>query len=117
MRLVTDQGDYHRVEVEEEHDKMETELEKGFLLVYIQLPEDLSGVQKMCVIQDFLDVEGEERCVEEQRDPVAIDKEEEGQEAMDGSFRYNVCVETVAEINRINIVTFQIAIHNREEHL
>lgn len=32
MRLVPDQGNDHRVEVEEEHDKMETELDEGFLL-------------------------------------------------------------------------------------
>lgn len=31
MRLITDQGNNHAVEVEEEHQEMETELDEGFL--------------------------------------------------------------------------------------
>ena len=31
VRLVADEGDDHAVEVEEEHDEMETELDEGFL--------------------------------------------------------------------------------------
>jgi len=31
VRLVADEGDNHAVEVEEEHDEMETELDEGFL--------------------------------------------------------------------------------------
>jgi hypothetical protein len=31
MGLIVDQGDYHAVEVEEEHKKMEAELKEGFL--------------------------------------------------------------------------------------
>jgi hypothetical protein len=31
MRLVADEGDDHAVEVEEEHDKVEAELDEGFL--------------------------------------------------------------------------------------
>jgi hypothetical protein len=112
----------------------------SYLLVHIQLPEDLSGVQKMCVIHDssdhvskalksqqlpaptaspkdrksiymenredvLLDVECEEWQIEQKRNPVPVDKEQEGQEAMDCSFRNDVCVETVAEIDRINVVT------------
>lgn len=32
VRLITDQGNNHAVEVEEEHQEMETELDEGFLL-------------------------------------------------------------------------------------
>jgi hypothetical protein len=31
VRLITDQGNNHAVEVEEEHQEMETELDEGFL--------------------------------------------------------------------------------------
>jgi hypothetical protein len=53
----------------------------------------------------LLDVECEEWQIEQKRNPVPVDKEQEGQEAMDCSFRNDVCVETVAEIDRINVVT------------
>ena len=53
----------------------------------------------------LLNVECKERQIEQKCNPVPIDKEQEGQKAMDGSFRDNVCVETVAEIDRINVVT------------
>jgi hypothetical protein len=33
MRLVADEGDDHAVQVEEEHDQVETELDEGFLLI------------------------------------------------------------------------------------
>lgn len=68
--LVADEGDNHAVEVEEEHQKMETELDerllyrplavsipelcsaKYYLLVNVQLAEDFSCVQKMLVLED-----------------------------------------------------------------
>ena len=59
----------------------------------------------VCEEHVLLDVKSEERKIEQERNPVPIDKEEEGQEAMDGSFGYNVCVETVAEIDRVDVVT------------
>jgi len=36
---------------------------------------------------------------------------------VNGSFRDDVGVEAVAEVNRIDIVTFQIAVHDCEEDL
>lgn len=44
MRLVPYQGDDHAVEVEEEHDEVKAELDEGFLLVHVQLAENLGGV-------------------------------------------------------------------------
>ena len=52
MRLVTDEGDNHAVEVEEEHEQVETKLDEGLLLVHVELPEDLRRVQKMLVFED-----------------------------------------------------------------
>ncbi len=37
--------------------------------------------------------------------PVSVDEEEEGQESMNGGFGNDVCIQAVAKINRINIVT------------
>jgi hypothetical protein len=64
---------------------------------------DLEGMWSMGNV--LLDVEYEQGQIEHERNPVPVDKEEEGQEAVDGSFRYNVCIEAVAEIDRINVVT------------
>jgi len=36
---------------------------------------------------------------------------------MHRSFGNNVCIETAAEIDRIYVVAFQIAVHNRKENL
>ena len=50
--LVPDKSDDHRVEVEEEHQKVETKLDERLLLVHVELPEDLRRVQKMLVLKD-----------------------------------------------------------------
>jgi hypothetical protein len=53
----------------------------------------------------LLGVEGQERQVEKNSNPVAIDDEQEGQESVDGGFGDNVGVETVAKVDRVDIVT------------
>ena len=70
MRLVTDERDDHAVEVEEEHDQVVTELDERFLrnvrglassvggsvqsylLVNIELSEDLGRVKEVLVLED-----------------------------------------------------------------
>ena len=52
MRLVADEGDDHAVEVEEEHQQVETELDERLLLVYVQLAEDLGRVEQVLVLED-----------------------------------------------------------------
>jgi len=74
--------------------------------VHIQLSEYLCCIQKVLVLEDLLAVEYQERQVEDQCQPIAVDKEEERQESLDGGFGYNVGVEAVAEIDRVNVVTF-----------
>ena len=57
-------------------------------------------------------IECKKREVEHKRNPIAVDKEEEGQEAVDRSFRDDVCVETIAEVDGVNVVaviTFTLA--------
>ena len=50
--LVPDKSDDHRVEVEEEHQKVETKLDERLLLVHVELPEDLRGVEQVLVLED-----------------------------------------------------------------
>lgn len=53
----------------------------------------------------LLGVEGQERQVEEDSEPVAIDDEQEGQEGVNGGFGDDVGVEAVAQVNRVYVVT------------
>ena len=117
VSLVLDKGDDHAVEVEEEQDEMEAELREGFLLMHVQLPEDLSRIQKMCVVHNLLDVPHEEGKVENQREPVSVDKEHKRKESMNGDFGDDIGVEAVAEIDRVDVIAFQIAVHDREKNL
>jgi len=96
---------------------VKAKLDKGFLLVNIQLAENLSSIQEMLVVHNLLNIPRDERQVEQERYPITIDQEEEGQEAMYGRFRDDIRVEPIAEVDGINIITLQIAVHNREEHL
>ena len=53
----------------------------------------------------LLDVPAKEGQVEDKRHPVTIDEEEEGQETMHSSLGDNVGVESVAEVNGVDVVT------------
>jgi len=116
-RLVFYESHNHAVEVEEEHDQVEAELDERFLLVYIQFPEDLRGVQEMLVVEDLLCVECQQRQIQEQGDPVSIDQEQKGQEGVYGGFGDDVGIQTITQINWVDIVAFQIAVHDSEENL
>jgi len=52
----------------------------------------------------LLDIPKEQWKVKEQGHPITVDEEEERQDAVYGSFGNNVRVETVAEIDRVDIV-------------
>lgn len=96
---------------------MEAQFEERFLLVDIELSEDLGGVEQMGVIDDLLDVPAEERKVENQRQPVPVDQKQKGEESVDGGFGNDVSVEAVAEIDGVNVIALQIAVHDGEEDL
>lgn len=65
--------------------------------IRIQVTQSASSV--------LLRVECQQRQVEYDGDPVAVDDEQEGQEGVDGGFGDDVGVETVAEINGVDVVT------------
>ena len=71
----------------------------------VQLPEDLGRVQQMGVVDNLLDIPGDEWQVQNQWQPVSVDQEEERQEGVDGGFRNNVGVETIAKVDGVDIVT------------
>lgn len=52
----------------------------------------------------LLNVVAEERKVENKGNPVPVDQEQKGQEAMDGSFGNDVGVQTVAKIDGVDVV-------------
>lgn len=51
-------------------------------------------------------VEGQEGQIEHQGQPVAVNEEEESEETVNGGFWDDVGVETVAEIDGVDIVAF-----------
>jgi len=75
MRFIADEGNNHAVEVEEEHEQVEAQFDEGFLLVHIELSEDFRRVQKVLVLEDLLSVPCQQRQIQDQCDPVSVDKE------------------------------------------
>lgn len=53
----------------------------------------------------LLRIEGEERQVQDDRKPVAVDHKQEGQESVDSGFGDDVGVEAVAEVDGVDVVT------------
>jgi len=115
--LVTDESNDHAVEVEEEHEQVEAQFDEGFLLVHIKLPEDLRRIEEVLVFKDLLAIPCQQRQVQDESDPVSIDEKQDGQKRVHGSFGDDIRVEAVAEIDGINVVAFQVAVHDCEEDL
>jgi hypothetical protein len=53
----------------------------------------------------LFNVKSQKRQVKQKCHPIPIDKEQESQKAMNRSFRDNVRIETVAKIDRVNVIT------------
>jgi hypothetical protein len=102
--LVPDKSNNHAVEVKEEHDQMEAELDERLLLVDVQLAEDLGSIQQVGVLEDLLDVPGEQRKVQDQSQPISVNEEEEGQETVYRSLGDDVGVQAVAEVDWVDVV-------------
>lgn len=87
------------------------------LLVDVELAEDFGGIEEVSVVNDLLDVPAKERQVENQRNPISINEEKECQETVNSGLGNNVCVESVAEINGVNVITLKVAVHDGEKNL
>lgn len=57
----------------------------------------------------LLSVPGQQRKIQDQSDPVPVDKEQDSQECLDGGFGDDVGVEAVAEVDRVDVVTMCIS--------
>ena len=143
-RVLTDESDNHAVEVEEEHDEVETKLEERLLRTQLASCRSCAdcldafptflwmlSLRKISVASSrwvfstilrnklastfapnstgennvLLCVPGNQRKVQNERQPVAVDEEQEGQESVDGGFGDNVGVEAVAEVDRVDVIT------------
>lgn len=69
------------------------------------------------VLRSLLSVPRNQWQIQEQRQPVAIDQEQYCQEGVDAGFGHNVGVQAVAKVDRIDVVAFQIGVHDGEEDL
>lgn len=58
----------------------------------------------------LLDIECNQRQVEKQRDPVSVDQEKRGKGGVDSGFRDDVGVETIAEVDGVDVIAFQVRV-------
>lgn len=65
----------------------------------------------------LLCVPSQQRQVEDERHPVAVDQEQDSQESVDTGLGDDVHVQAVAEVDRVDVVAFQVRVHDGEEHL
>jgi hypothetical protein len=65
----------------------------------------------------LLRVPCKEGQVENERHPVAVDQEQDSQESVDTGLRDDVHVEAVAQVDRVDVVAFQVRVHDGEEDL
>ena len=96
---------------------METQLEETFLLVLGQGSEDLSGIQQVVLVDKLVDIERQNRQVQQKHKPVAIHQKENGQESMQAGLWNEPWIQFVAQFDWVDVVTFQIGIHDGEKHL
>lgn len=69
------------------------------------------------ILHVLLCVPCKEGQVEYERHPVAVDQEQDSQESVDTSLGDDVHVEAVAQVDRVDVVAFQVRVHDGEEHL
>jgi hypothetical protein len=65
----------------------------------------------------LLCVPGQKRQVQDKRHPVAVDQEQDSQESVDTGLGDDVHVEAVAQVDRVDVVAFQVRVHDGEEDL
>ena len=52
LTFVSNQSHNHGVQIEKEHEQMETELDEGLALVDVQFAEDLGRVEEVLIVKD-----------------------------------------------------------------
>lgn len=79
--------------------------------------KDRCGRQVTRCVYVLLPVPRHEGQVQNQRQPVAVDEEQQGKESVDAGLRHYVHVEAVAQVDGVDVVAFQIGVHDGEEDL
>lgn len=79
LLCVGDQRKDHPVEIVEEADEVEAELDEALLFVRRERAEDFCCVERVVLVHDFVDIERDQRCIEEEGDPLPAEQEEEGE--------------------------------------
>lgn len=87
---------------------MEPKFDKALLLVSAESSEDLGGIEQMVVLVDSIGVPSKQGHIDQETEPVAVDEEQNSQQRLNGRFRENVVVQSVAEINGIDVVWLEL---------
>lgn len=66
---------------------METKLDETFLLVFSQSSENFSGIQQMGVAVDSVGIVSQQGEINQETEPIAVDKEKKCQKGLDTCFR------------------------------
>jgi hypothetical protein len=81
-------------------------------------PSAPTSDRKRKIIRNILlRIPGHQRQVQQQRQPISIDKEQNREESVEAGFRDDVHVEAVAQIDRVDVVAFEVRVHDGEEDL
>jgi hypothetical protein len=65
----------------------------------------------------LLPIPSHQRQIQQERQPIPIYQEQRREESVDASFRNDVHVEAIAEVDGVDVIAFQIAVHDGEEDL
>jgi hypothetical protein len=99
------------------------------LLVPVQSAEDFGCIEEVRIVENpttrsapilperaenagpvLLDIERKQRQIQDQSDPVSVDQEQESQDSVDSGFGDDVGVKAVAQVDRVNVIAFEIRI-------
>jgi hypothetical protein len=91
-----------------------------YLLMNVQLPEDLCCIEQVVLLENpasvslssfrpryshvLLSIPRQEGQIQDERDPVPVDEEQEGQESVNGGLGDDVGVQAVAEVDGVDVV-------------
>jgi len=89
---------------------MKAEFDKRFPFVCVKFSEDFGSIEQVIFFRDFFGVPSEEGEVEEDGEPVAVYEEESGQKGMYAGFWDDVGVESVAEVDWVDVVALKVTV-------
>jgi hypothetical protein len=82
---------------------------------YTRLHQNHSAHVKFLYV--LLPIPSQERQVQQERQPISINQEQNRKEGVYSRFRDDVHVEAVAEVDGVDVVAFEVGVHDGEEDL